>query len=203
MELLIVVAVLAALAMVVLPHFSTTKKMANDIAVQSELAEIQRAFIRFKNDCMLTQDQYDDVAKYGVSVLMKNRNADNDAIFTDWDDDKGRGWRGPYLVSEGMRRINPNASGQPLSGSGVLGGVFVPVICCPDADVTNTDDIGFYRIFVADINGNIAQPDQGDLTHIWLVYPYFGSNIPTHIPEENNANRKYWRLLTAAWDDAD
>jgi prepilin-type N-terminal cleavage/methylation domain-containing protein len=205
-ELLIVIALLAAVSMIVLPHFAGNKKEMTDTVIQSEMAEIQRAFFRFRNDCILrTQKDYQNVAQYGVSVLLRNyelKDGNENTLFDNWDNDKNCGWRGAYLHSEGMRVIDPNTKGQQCN---VNGNTMIPVICSPDADAELATDPNFYRIIASAQNNHTVLPLSSDppIYQLWLVYPYFGNNIPETIPAPNDANRKYYRKLLVEVEDAE
>jgi prepilin-type N-terminal cleavage/methylation domain-containing protein len=191
-ELLIVIGLLAAVAMILLPNLTTNKDEVKDTIIISELADIQRAFIRFQNDCNLQNDDNDllTVAKYGVAVLIYN---DNDYGIQNWDNDQQRGWRGPYLMSEGEREININIAGQPN------GNVTVPVILTP---TTKNGNEQYYRILPTDDNQNIilnlTESNANQIRQLWLVYPHYLNDdppIPIKIPEQNDEKRKYYRLL--------
>ncbi len=105
-ELLIVVALLGALASIMLPQFRVGKKDANEALITSEMAEIQRAFIRFYNDCSNCTGHVDRVDWANVYLAPLITQTDTEAStplfsYEPWDLDRNRGWRGPYAVSEG------------------------------------------------------------------------------------------------------
>lgn len=189
MELLIVIGLLGFIATLIIPQFAGTRNDAIEPVIQSELAEIQRAFLRFKNDYNLRQEDYFQIAKYGVSVLLTNRLADadkDDFYLTEWDADRQRGWRGPYLHSEHERNIDITKIGQPE------GRITVPVILTPDQNT-------YYRIIATDKNNNVIIPSQdkkNQIHQLWLVYPYDVTQIKG-IPESNEPERKYYRKLIA------
>jgi prepilin-type N-terminal cleavage/methylation domain-containing protein len=192
-ELLIVIALLAGIAMIVIPNLVGNKQEVTEVIIQSELAEIQRAFFRFKNDCALNQNDYQKVAQYGIAVLLEQKSDDfdnsNGFSFSSWDNDRQRGWRGQYLIPEDKRNINPDSTGQQN------GDVEVPVICCSE---NNSDALSdYYRILATDKDGNILKPNATDFTdkihQLWVVYPYF-TNPPLTL---NNENKKYYRQLLA------
>jgi len=58
---------------------------------------------------------------------------------SEFDADKGKGWRGPYIERQGSRDVNP-ASGQPL----LTGGAEIPVVHDPYCDAD--DDEHYYRV---------------------------------------------------------
>jgi prepilin-type N-terminal cleavage/methylation domain-containing protein len=183
-ELLIVIALLAGIAMIVIPNLIGDKKEVAETIIQSELAEIQRAFFRFKNDCVLKPDDYQKVAQYGVSVLLEQ------GSFDSWNNDKQRGWRGPYLTQEDKRSIDPNSKGQHP------GTTKVAVICC-----SNDNSSDYYRILATDENGNILDPNISNTTNfttnvhqLWVVYPY-SNFLTTPFSNIQNENKKYYRQL--------
>jgi prepilin-type N-terminal cleavage/methylation domain-containing protein len=193
-ELLIVIALLAGIAMIVVPNLVGDKKEMTETIIQSELAEIQRAFFRFKNDCTLKPQDYQKAAQYGVAVLLEQiKDINGNTLFPAWDNDRQRGWRGPYLSQEDKRFINPNSTGQE-SGS-----VEVSVICCSENDAQNKAD--YYRILATDNKGNILNPDESysnyfttNIHQLWLVYPH-DNFLTTKFSEINNENKKYYRQL--------
>ncbi|MDR1959652.1 MAG: type II secretion system GspH family protein [Planctomycetaceae bacterium] len=189
-ELLIVIALLGMVAMIVIPNITGKRADVNEPIIQSELAEIQRAFFRLQSDSVPTSDDYQTVAKYGVAVLIKEYGGN---IGAEWDNDRSRGWRGPYLSSEGERNIDPAGIGQPT------GGVPVPVILGPGGDHDSKSD-PYYRILASDENNIILQPVPPDslrIDQLWLVYPYWGddSAMPNKIPGPSEEIRKYYRKL--------
>jgi prepilin-type N-terminal cleavage/methylation domain-containing protein len=187
-ELLIVIALLAGIAMIVLPNFISDKKEVTETIVQSELAEIQRAFFRFKNDCTLQPDDYQKIAKYGVAVLLKS-NIENEYTFKPWDNDRQRGWRGAYLTQEDKRKIDPISIGQQE------GNIEVPVICCSQNDSNTKSD--YYRILATKSNGDILDPNEvneDNIHQLWLVYPYNGF-LTTPFSKIKDENKKYYRQL--------
>jgi prepilin-type N-terminal cleavage/methylation domain-containing protein len=166
-ELLIVIGLLAALATIVLPSITSTRTEAlDDSLVQKELSDIQRAFQRFVADCAPQQDDYKLFAVYGLAPLIRN-NAADPWYFDEWDNERRKGWRGPYINVEGFVDINiavdangiPTAYGQqPLSG-----GTAVPVIETPYADDEDGFAGGYYRV--------IPEVDSGTIKQLWVVFP--------------------------------
>ncbi|MDR1477579.1 MAG: type II secretion system GspH family protein [Planctomycetaceae bacterium] len=195
-ELLIVVALLGLLAMIILPRFSGSRADAIEPIIQTELASIQRAFFRLKNDCNLQQKHYTIIAKYGVSVLIRNQTTDDNDILLleNWDADRQRGWRGPYIDSENEREININQSGQPS------GNITVPTILTPNHNANANNDLNYYRILATDKNNNVLAPtsENSEKIHqLWLIYPHKNINDIITIPAANDPNRKYYRKLIA------
>jgi prepilin-type N-terminal cleavage/methylation domain-containing protein len=183
-ELLIVIALLAAIAMIIIPNFTGNKQEVTETIIQSELAEIQRAFFRFKNDCVLKPEDYQTVAKYGVAVLMKQCDG-----LESWNNDRQRGWRGSYLQQEDTRNIDPNSKGQQN------GDIEVPVICCSENNSGTPSD--YYRILATDSAGVILSPSEitdSNVHQLWAVYPYSGYQT-TPFSSIKNENKKYYRQL--------
>ncbi|MDR3198993.1 MAG: type II secretion system GspH family protein [Planctomycetaceae bacterium] len=191
-ELLIVIALLAGIAMIVLPNLAGDKKEVAETIIQSEMAEIQRAFFRFKNDCTLKPEDYQTVAQYGVAVLL-TKEIDNEFSFDPWENDRQRGWRGAYLIQEDTRSIDPVSIGQQENGNAK-----VPVICCPQNNPNFPAD--YYRILATKNKGEILAPNASDFTteihQLWLVYPYTDFTKLTTIKNEiETENKKYYRQL--------
>jgi len=171
-ELLIVIGLLAALATLVLSNLTVTRTEAlDDSLVQKELADIQRAFQRFAADCAPKQNDYKKIAKYGLAPLMQFDEylAGGDTwTFSKWDNDRRRGWRGPYLDYEDNCTININTDafgipvqpGQPPYGSGSK----APVISTPYKADKDGIDGDYYRV--------IPETDAAhDVKQLWVVFP--------------------------------
>lgn len=189
-ELLIVIGLLAALASVFFSHFTGSKEeVAYNPIIQKELSDIQRAFHRMAVDCVLQREtHYLKIAQYGLAPLMANTIAftpeeteEADWKFPVWDEERGRGWRGPYVSHEGYREIDPQTAGQ-RSGS-----VRIPVLTTPNSD--SETDRHYYRVLAVDDKGDILTPSNrlevSQIDQFWVVYPRtddFTDNIST-IPE--------------------
>ena len=139
LELLIVIGMLGALAALILPHLAVAKTEAFDPMVQTEMQDIRIAFQRFYNDVMPDEAQLDLFRKYGLAPLMQSE-LPGIYNFAGWDPDRCRGWRGPYLESEGTRIIDANSDGQAPAESGIS----MPVILDPYAKTDN--DARYYRV---------------------------------------------------------
>ena len=139
LELLIVIGMLGALATLILPHLAVAKTEAFDPMVQTEMQDIRIAFQRFYNDVMPNEAQLDLFRKYGLAPLMQSE-LPGIYNFPGWDPDRCRGWRGPYLESEGTRIIDANSDGQAQAESGVS----IPVILDPYAKTDG--DARYYRV---------------------------------------------------------
>ncbi|MDO4583780.1 MAG: type II secretion system protein [Planctomycetia bacterium] len=194
-ELLIVIGLLAALASVFFSHFTGTREeVAHDPIVQKELSDIQRAFHRMAVDCVLQREtHYLKIAQYGLAPLMANSlrtdGTDNtNWQFETWDNERGRGWRGPYLSSEGYRNIDSASIGQK-SGSRTER---IPVLTSPHSE--SETDRHYYRVLAVDRDGKILAPSDIDtadevkrVEQFWVVCPeteVWGENIES-IPESN------------------
>jgi type II secretory pathway pseudopilin PulG len=161
-ELLIVIGPLGALATLVLPQVTATRTEAMDPIVQKEMQDIRLAFQRFCQDVVPTDAQLDEFRKYGLAPLMR-REISGEYAFDEWDDDRAKGWRGPYLTQEGTRHIAaPNASsnGQDDAGSEVT----IPVIQDPYSE--SDSDGRFYRVMCRKNGGSDWVP--GDLALVFV-----------------------------------
>ncbi len=182
-ELLIVLGILGALAALLLSTMSVnrTETLDNSI-VQKELADIQAAFQQFEADCVLNEDDYELVSRYGLAVLMQYGclpSGDNWSFGASWHADRGKGWRGPYMAEEARREIDLGESGISTAGQApVAGGAEVPVVCTPYADGNN--DGHFYRV-VPELDGD------GQIEQLWVVFPG-DSGLTTGIPDVNSSD---------------
>ncbi len=136
-ELLIVIGLLGALATLMLPSLKVTRTEAMDPIVHKEMQDIRLAFQRFYQDVMPNDDVLELFRLYGLAPLM-TASISGEFSLDDWDDDRQRGWRGPYLDPEGTRTL-----------SGVDD---VPVILDPYSD--ESDDEHFYRVLCPGSTGN-------------------------------------------------
>ncbi|MFW5803486.1 MAG: type II secretion system protein [Verrucomicrobiota bacterium] len=140
-ELLIVIGLLGALATLMLPSLKVTRTEAMDPIVHKEMQDIRLAFQRFYQDVIPNDSELDAFRKYGLAPLMVtdvNGIQFLEESKREWDDDRQRGWRGPYLDPEGTRTL-----------SGVDD---VPVILDPYSD--ESDDEHFYRVLCPGSTGN-------------------------------------------------
>jgi prepilin-type N-terminal cleavage/methylation domain-containing protein len=151
MEMLIVIGLLGALVALILPRLTVRKTWAVDESMApAEMMDIRRAYAAFQTDCMPNEDDREEIARYGLSILMSTNlwESNWNAIWSfpaSFDPDRGKGWRGPYLQQEGTRTVYPNEDGQALAGSGPT--AEIPVIHDPrhatDADAAEQR---FYRV---------------------------------------------------------
>jgi len=161
LELLIVIGMLGALAALILPHLAVAKTEAFDPMVQTEMQDIRIAFQRFYNDVMPDETQLDLFRKYGLAPLMQSE-LPGIYKFAGWDSDRCRGWRGPYLESEGTRMIDANSDGQAPAESGIS----IPVILDP---YTKTDsDSRYYRVLCGKKDALTYAPDKLALVFIGI-----------------------------------
>lgn len=132
MEMLIVIGLLGALTMLVLPRLQVTKTWAVDESMApAEMMDIRRAYAAFQADCLPTASDRAQIARYGLAILL-NATSDGVSIWSfplQFDPQRGKGWRGPYLQQEGTRTIYLNESGQALVGTGPT--AEIPVIHDP------------------------------------------------------------------------
>jgi prepilin-type N-terminal cleavage/methylation domain-containing protein len=114
LELMMVVAILAALAGSAVLSMEGTEEQAYGQIARSEMMEIRKALLRFRQD----------TGSFPTSTASP---ADFSALYTrpesipEWNIDTGRGWRGPYLSSHGEGWVDiggslqPDGSGSPIS----------------------------------------------------------------------------------------
>ena len=175
-ELLITIGILGALAAVLLTSFSTDREELLDSSiVQKELADIQRAFQRMNSDCVLKQDDYKLISRYGLAVLMQS------TFLGKWDADKGKGWRGPYLEMESRRFVNTTTvSPAGISTAGQFldsGGIEIPVLCTPYAE--GDSDGNYYRVIPTVDWGPDEKFNTTDdfVAQLWVVFPDDGKLV--------------------------
>ena len=150
-ELLIVIGLLGALATLVLPRLTATRTEALDPVVHKEMQDIRLAFQRFCNDVNPTDAQLGLFRQYGLAPLLRREIA-TAYSFAEWDEERGRGWRGPYLGEEGTRDIASNGNGQDTPG-----GITIPVIQDPYSE--NGSDGRFYRVLCRKDDGANWSPE--------------------------------------------
>lgn len=173
-ELLIVIGLLAALAALVLTSLSTDREEVLDSTiVQKELADIQRAFHRMNADCVLQQNDYKLISRYGLAILIKDCGyliaPDAWSFPSGWSAERGKGWRGPYIQQEGKRDIDTSANGDDIGVTAQqLGtGTTVPVICTPyAADDEYAADGHYYRV-IPELDPN----DTLRIIQLWAIDP--------------------------------
>lgn len=99
-ELLIVIGLLGALAVIMLPSFKFRKSSADKAVMESEMTDIQFAFRRFYDDCLPDSNQMAALTNIGLAPLIVRTNASPAFEYPQFDPAKNRGWRGPYAFSE-------------------------------------------------------------------------------------------------------
>ncbi|MGI6496552.1 MAG: hypothetical protein ACOX5G_10795 [Kiritimatiellia bacterium] len=148
MEMLIVIGLLGALVALILPKLTVQKTWAVDESMApAEMMDIRRAYAAFQADCLPTAADRAQIGRYGLAVLMTT----NLAWSTGWsfpmtfDPRRGKGWRGPYLQPEGVRRVYLDEEGQSLAGTGPT--AEIPVVHDP-RHATDAADAAerFYRV---------------------------------------------------------
>jgi len=153
-ELLIVIGLLGAMAVLVMPRMTANKTWAVDESmVQAEMQTIRQAFARFAADCQPTSADLDHFNTHGLAILMRGDVASLAWSFPPgYEANRGKGWRGPYLESESRRDIDPALPGQPPTGS-----VTVPVILDPRAGTDSGSDLQrYYRVLREPASGHLA-----------------------------------------------
>lgn len=170
LELLIVIGILAALAALLLSSLTGSREeMLDSTIVQKELSDIQRAVHRLAADCVLTESDHQTIAQYGLAVLM------DDSIFTAWDSDRGKGWRGPYIEREGYREVDLSSIGQEP------GVALIPVLQTPFS--TSESDAHYYRVVATElvtVSGNEVErviDSTGSVYQLWVIAPH-GDGLP-------------------------
>ncbi len=149
-ELLIVIGLLGALAALMLPTFRMRRVESLGQIVDHDMAEIRRAFRRFYGDAVLLENDLEMVRRWGLGCLAERPDGTHEGwVVPDFDMQKRRGWRGPYLAPEGRRHIDgdEDAIGQPA------GAVEVPVV--EDPFSASDSDGHYYRVVApVDTDGN-------------------------------------------------
>lgn len=155
-ELLIVIGLLGALAVLVLPRIGSERGAALDRALApSEMMDIRRAFAAFEADCVPTAADREIIGQYGLEILTIYEEARGWSFPAAFDPARGRGWRGPYLESQGTRTVYTEEDGQPLTGSGPTAAI--PVVHDPRY-APNTPQSGerYYRVLRDPGGGRLA-----------------------------------------------
>ncbi len=152
-ELLIVIALLGAMAVLVLPRIGGDRTAALDRSLApSEMLDIRRAFAAFESDCVPTAADLVLIGQYGLEILMRYEDRGWSFPGT-YEPARARGWRGPYLESQGTRTVDTSGNGQPLSGSGTV----IPVVHDPrySRNAANAD-ARYYRVLYEPTSGHLA-----------------------------------------------
>jgi len=145
-ELMIVVVILGALTAIIVPMFLYSESDAKADAVISEMRAIQSAYIDFYNDNFPHHAELEELSRYGLYPLCFSSAPSaytgtwNDAIRSEYDPYNKIGWRGPYLMHEGLLDVRVDQSGQEKDSSGTR--ETVPVVNDPYG--------GYYRVLASD-----------------------------------------------------
>jgi prepilin-type N-terminal cleavage/methylation domain-containing protein len=198
-ELLIVIGLLGALASVMLSSLSVNRtESLDDSIVQKEMSDIQRAFQRFRADCVPSQDDLKLMTKYGLAVLMEYDGyleSGDTWSFAKWDNAKGKGWRGPYVEREDGRYFNiatdsddiADSPGQPCYDStGTSSTKEIPVVCTPYVNDTGCYEGSYYRV--------IPEVGSSEVTQLWMVFPSYNGSLPLN-PEQPDSYDYKRRLI--------
>lgn len=106
-ELLIVIGIIGALVSLILPSFSVSEVEAKAIVNNKEFMIIQKSFSNFYDDVIPSEDDLATFAEFGLTALMENSRPNNqEKYFSIWDQNRHKGWRGPYLAPEGRVLVN-------------------------------------------------------------------------------------------------
>ncbi len=134
-ELVAVLGVIAVMAVIFIPYLSSTDIKAKEDVRAREMRSIQKAFGRLENDCVLTDSDLQDIADYGLWPLVSREHPylGDEYDYEEYDYEKCKGWRGPYIERESEASIS-NTEGQPS------GTITVPVINDPYG--------GYYRVII-------------------------------------------------------
>ena len=151
-ELMIVVAILGVLTCIIIPMFTYSESNAQKDAVSAEMAAIQSAWTDFYNDCFPDEGELEELSHYGLYALFSTNKPDgysgnwDNAIRGNYDPYNKLGWKGPYLISEGTVKIDPDSALQPYKNNGFP----IPVVFTPyDNNAREGDsDYGpaYYRV---------------------------------------------------------
>ncbi len=138
-ELLIVLAIIGALTALILPSFEFSEVEAKETVNTSESKTILKAFLNFYDDVVPSDSDLQTFANFGLTALMENNKpSDNSTYFSTWNPDRGKGWRGPYLSTEG--RIDVDVTKE--DGQSTTSGSLKPI------PVVYNSYGGYYRVMI-------------------------------------------------------
>jgi prepilin-type N-terminal cleavage/methylation domain-containing protein len=190
-ELLIVIGLLGALATLLLSNLNMDRKETLDASiVQKELSDIKQAFQKFQADCVPKQDDYKLMTRYGLEILTRYDSTRGWSFPDQWNAARSKGWRGPYIESEGTRTVDAtdldndgiaDKAGQPMDVSGQK----IHVICTPYVNDEDCYEKSYYRI--------ISSVSSDYITELWAVFPSHSGRLPTN--PQNIDSYKNKRLL--------
>ena len=180
-ELLIVIGLLGALAAVMLTNLGVDRTETLDRSiVQKELADIQRAYQRFAADCVPSQADYKRMTRYGLEILTTYDSSRGWSFPSEWDTERGKGWRGPYIEAEGTADVDAtdsNGDGIADSLGQPAGSTEISVICTPYVADEDGYEGDYYRV--------IPEVDAGDsITQLWVVFPSHSGQLDGEVISE-------------------
>ena len=192
-ELLIVIGILGALATLVMSSTTANRtELIDNSVVQAELTDIQRAFLKFQADCIPNSNDYKRISKTGIDVLMQK--PDNAWSFPpQWDNDRQKGWRGPYLSAEGSQTID--ASTYNCQTPSDSSSTEIKIVKTPYANDDLNSQGHYYRVVCNDENNP---------TKLWIVMPKSqGGNgvIPSNYNPASWKNNLNANDLTKAFEN--
>jgi hypothetical protein len=119
---------------------SSKEIQAEETVCAKEMADIQKVFNKFYSDCVVTNDQLQDIGEYGLWPLLTNIHPAGDTTkdYETYNYEKGKGWRGPYAKQEGDP-VEITIS-EVIPQKELSGGIKVPVLRDPYG--------GYYRAVI-------------------------------------------------------
>ena len=151
--------------------------MIDESIVESELADIQKAFQKLNADCILTDEDLKKISHTGLDILCQKPDESAGWSFpVTWDNQRQKGWRGPYLTSEGTVTISnavdsygaPVTPAQQEKSSGTT--LEIATINTPYADDKDGVSGDYYRV--------IAELEAGEINQLWVVFPSHSGSLP-------------------------
>ena len=156
LELMLVTVILGILIGISVTHFSSNEQDVQKLVQAKEMADIQRAFMRFYDDCVPADSDLEQIRRYGLWCLIQAENPKDKSTpwGTSFDFYKNKGWRGPYMSSEGTKMVGDVISIDGQVFDETEGAIEIPVITTPyllDASAS-ADSRNHYRVFVPNCN---------------------------------------------------
>ncbi|MFP4175962.1 MAG: type II secretion system protein [Candidatus Brocadiia bacterium] len=191
-ELLIVIGLLGALATLVLPSFRVQREESLEKIVKKEMADVQKAFQRFQADCVPQTSDYNLISRYGLEILAEYDDSRGWTFPDEWDPDRGKGWRGPYLQAEGTETVDDSATGglpddpgQPMDDNDTD----IPVVYTPFEDDSDGQPGDYYRV-IPELNDT-----EDEIKTLWLVFPSHSGELPDDPddPDSYDLKKQLWR----------
>lgn len=120
-EMLLVLLILSVVTGSIIVALDGTQRQAQEHVVQSEILEIKKAMLRFKQDMgsLPRMGQFDpgpNASPADLSQLFQNPLAGSGHEWEQWNPNSGRGWRGPYLSHQGEGWVDIGNGWQDDSG---------------------------------------------------------------------------------------